>query len=120
MMGRKRPVELKFRLSETEAKLLQDKVKEAGTNRNAYLVRLISDSRIYPKEQLRELNEQYVMMNRLLRGVATNVNQIAKVANARHVEPSTALLMDMYHDVLALRNNLQPLWDETRKTLWQS
>ena len=119
-MGRKRPVELKFRLSETEAELLQAKVKEADTNRNAYLVRVISDSQVYPKDQLRELNEQYVMMNRLLRGVATNINQIAKVANARHVEPSTALLMDMYHDVLALRNNLQPLWDETRKTLWQS
>jgi acetolactate synthase regulatory subunit len=60
------------------------------------------------------------MMNRLLRGIGTNINQIAKVANSTHEVPSAALLVDMHQDVQVLRNNLQPLWDETRDTLWRS
>ena len=119
-MGRKRPIEYKFRLSQEEAKVLQSKLAEAGIDRNNYLVKLIKDSRIYPKDQLKMLNVQYAIMNRLLRGIATNINQIAKVANANHNTSAAALLVDMHQEIRILKNNLQPLWDETRKDLWQS
>lgn len=119
-MGRKRPIELKLRVSQEEANLLQHKLAEAGMNRNAYLVRLISGAIIFPKDELIRLNQKYVIMNRLLRGISTNINQITKVANATHAVPSAALLADMYQDVQTLRHNLQPLWDETRDVLWQS
>ena len=119
-MGRKRPIELKFRLSEEEYKMLQRKLAEAGMNRNSFLVRLISDVTIFPKEQLIQLNQECTMMSRLLRGIATNINQIAKAANISKVVPSAALLVDMYQDVLTLKHNLQPLWEEVRKTLGNS
>lgn len=117
---RKRPIECKFRLSQDEYDLLQEKLQDADMSRNAYLVRLISGATIFPKEPLKELVLQYKMMERLLRGIGTNVNQIAKVANANQATPSAALLVDMYQDIQALRNNLQPLWDETRSMLWRS
>ena len=119
-MGRKRPIELKLRVSPGEAEALQRKLVEAGMSRNAYLVRLISGATIFPKDELMRLNQQYVIMNRLLRGISTNINQIAKVANTTHAVPSAALLADMYQDVQTLRHNLQPLWDETRDALWRS
>ena len=119
-MGRKRPIEYKFRLSQDEAKKLQTKLTEAGIDRNNYLVKLIMDSKIYPRDQMKMLNLQYAIMNRLLRGIATNINQIAKVANASHNVPAKALLIDMYQEIQILKNNLQPLWDETRQDLWQS
>lgn len=119
-MGRRRPIELKFRLSADEYDLLQSKLAESGMNRNAYLVRLISGATIFPKEQLIQMNLEYTIMNRLLRGIGININQIAKVANTNHATPSAALLADMYQDVQTLRNNLGPLWDKTRETLWQS
>ena len=53
---RKRPIELKFRLSEDEYALLQKNLAEAGMNRNAYLVRLITGAQIYPKLRLRIQN----------------------------------------------------------------
>lgn len=117
-MGRKRPIECKFRLSKEEYALLQRSLAEAGVTRNAYLVRLLSGATIFPKEQMIRLNQQYVMMNRLLRGISTNINQIAKVANMSHSTPSAALLTDMYQDVQTLRHNLEPLWDETREVLY--
>lgn len=119
-MGRLRPIELKFRLSQDEYELLQKNLSEARMNRNAYLVRLITGATIFPKDQLIQLNLEHTMMNRLLRGIGTNINQIAKTANANHATPSAALLTDMYQDVQTLRNSLGPLWDETRETLWQS
>ena len=117
---RKRPIELKFRLAQDEYELLQKALADAGMNRNTYLVRLITGATIFPKAQLIQMNLEYSMMNRLLRGISTNINQIAKVANSTHAVPSAALLTDMYQDVQTLRNNLGPLWDKTRETLWQS
>ena len=117
---RKRPIELKFRLSQDEYELLQKQLAVAGVSRNAFLVRLITGATIVPKKQLIQLNLEYAMMNRLLRGIGTNINQIAKIANSNHATPSAALLTDMYQDVQTLRHNLQPLWDETRNAMWQS
>ena len=119
-MGRKRPIELKFRLSLEEYELLQVKLAEAGIDRNNYLVRLIKSSTIFPSDQMKMLNLQYTIMNRLLRSIATNINQIAKVANASHAAPAAALLVDMHQEIRILQNNLQSLWDETRRYLWQS
>jgi len=118
IMGRRRQIELKFRLSADEYALLQSKLAEAGMNRNAFLVRLISGATIFPKEQLIQMNLEYTIMNRLLRGIGININQIAKVANTNHSTPSAALLTDMYQDVQMLRHNLTPIWDETREALY--
>ncbi len=119
-MGRKRPIELKFRLSQDEYEMLQTKLSETGMSRNAYLVRLISGATVFPTDQLIQMNLEYALMNRLLRGIGTNINQIAKVANSNKATPSAKLLLDMYQDVQTLKHNLMPLWNETRSTLWQS
>ena len=115
---RKRPLELKFRLSPDEFDLLQHKLTEAGMNRNSYLVRLITGATIFPRDQLIQLNLEHTMMNRLLRSIGVNINQIAKVANTNHATPSAALLTDMHQDVQTLCHNLMPLWDKTREALY--
>ena len=115
---RKRPLEVKFRLSQEEYELLQKQLTTAGMNRNAYLVRLITGATIFPRDQLIRLNLEHTMMNRLLRSIGVNINQIAKVANTNHATPSAALLTDMHQDVQTLRHNLMPLWDKTREALY--
>ena len=117
---RKRPIEVKFRLSEEEYRLLQQRLIEAGMNRNAFLVQLITGVQIYPRDKLMELSVQYQIMNRLIRGIGTNINQIAKIANSTKAAPSAALLVDMYQDIQTIRNNLQPLWEEVRRMAWRS
>ena len=114
-MGRKRPIELKFRLSEDEYKMLQSKLEDAGINRNAFLVRLISDAKIFPREEMIRMNTECAIANRLLRGIGININQIAKIANTNKATPSAKLLLDMYQDVQTLKHNLLPLWDEVRR-----
>ena len=118
---RKRRIELKFRLSEKEFAALQRGMAEAGfVNRNAYLVRLITGAQIYPKDQLIQLNLEFSIMNRLIRGIGTNINQLAKISNTNRQAPSAKLLADMSQDVRVMKSNLDELWEETRKNLWQS
>lgn len=118
---RKRPHELKFRLSDSEFAILQKGMVDAGfTNRNAYLVRLITGAQIYPKDQLIQLNLEYSIMNRLIRGIGTNINQLAKISNTNRQAPSAKLLADMSQDVRVMKTNLDDLWEETRRNLWQS
>jgi hypothetical protein len=117
---RKRPIELKFRLSEDEYVLLQKNLAETGMSRNAYLVRLITGAQIYPKDQLIQLNLEYSIMNRLIRGIGTNITQLAKISNTNRQAPSAKLLADMSQDVRVMKSNLDDLWEETHKNLWQS
>lgn len=117
---RKRPIEVKFRLSEEEYQMLQRKLADAGMNRNAFLVQLISGAEIYPRDMLMKLCIEYQIMNRLIRGIGTNINQITKVANSTKAIPSAKLLMDMYQDVRIMKDNLQPLWEEIRRMAWRS
>ena len=119
-MGRKRPIEVKFRLSEEEYELLQQRLLDAGMNRNAFLVQLISGVEIYPREMMMELCKEYQITNRLIRGISTNINQIARIANSTKATPAAALLIDVSQEVQIIRNNLQPLWDEARRITWQS
>jgi hypothetical protein len=117
---RKRPIEVKFRLSEEEYQMLQRKLADAGVNRNAFLVQLITGAEIYPRDMLLKLCIEYQIMNRLIRGIGTNINQIARVANATKAVPSKNLLVDMYQDVQVVKTNLQPLWEEARRMVWRS
>ncbi len=117
---RKRAIEIKFRLSPEEAALLHTKQTQAGMSRNAFLVELIGWGVVYPAGQLRALNQEYAIMNRLLRGMATNLNQLAKIANATHSLPAASLLLELSQEVRVLQNNLAPLWEETRRHLWRS
>jgi hypothetical protein len=117
---RKRPIEVKFRLSEEEYQMLQRKLADAGMNRNAFLVQLILGADIYPRDMLMKLCVEYQIMNRLIRGISTNINQITKVANSTKAVPSAKLLVDMYQDIQVMKRNLQPLWEETRRITWRS
>ena len=78
---RKRPIEIKFRVSEQELEMLKQQLKDSGMNRNEYMIRLISNAPVLPKEELKCMNKEFVVYNQQLRGIATNVNQLAKIAN---------------------------------------
>ena len=117
---RKRPIEVKFRLTEAEYESLQQKVSAAGMNRNAFLVQMISEVEIYPRDLMQTLCQEYQITNRLIRGIGTNINQITKIANSTKAVPSARLLVDIGKEVQIIKNNLLPIWEEARKITWQS
>ena len=115
---RKRPIEIKFRVSEQELEMLQKQIKDNVMNRNEYLVRLISNVPILPKEEFKQINQEFVTQNQQLRGIATNINQLAKIANTKKDIYAMTELDFAIIQVSVMREELQKTWDKVRGLLY--
>ena len=73
---RNRTIKKQFWLNETEEKLLKDKSKKAGLSEAEFIRSFINDYKLNEKP---DENFYYVLKD--LRGIATNVNQLARQAN---------------------------------------
>lgn len=73
---RNRTVKKQFWLNETEEKLLKEKSKKAGLSEAEFIRNFINDYKLKEKP---DENFYYVLKD--LRGIATNVNQLARQAN---------------------------------------
>ena len=78
MPNRKRVIQLNFRVSPEELKIIEEKMEQYGTtNREAFLRRIILEGYVF-RFDLPELKE----ILRLLRYMGNNINQLARKANA--------------------------------------
>lgn len=83
---RRRTIKKSFYLSEDENRLLKEKCFDGFISESSFFRMCITDKEIKekPDEQFYDTLEQ-------LRGIATNVNQIARVANQTRVIDATSL-----------------------------
>ena len=113
----KRRKEIKLRLTEQEFAALTDMVKQSGLSRNAFLVRMIKQQTIYPVDTLSKTNEMLAALLAQLRGMATNMNQIAKIANTRKEVPAMNYLRYILAAVQNLKEESQPVFTSLREAL---
>lgn len=73
---RNRTIKKQFWLNETEEKLLKEKSKKVGLSEAEFIRSFINDYKLKEKP---DENFYYVLKD--LRGIATNVNQLARQAN---------------------------------------
>lgn len=114
---RKRNIEVKFRVTEQEYDTLMKKVKESGLSRNAFLVRTIKGQKIYPVKNLHELNEKVDSLLVQVRGMATNINQVAKIANKRKDIPAYEYLSFLKIAVQTISTDVQTVFTSIREVL---
>ena len=82
---RKRNYTVTIRMNKAEYDLLQNKVKESGQTQQAVVIHAIAGLKIASAEEVEELKKLNLMLAEMLsqlRGVATNINQIARKMNA--------------------------------------
>ena len=113
----KRRKEIKLRLTDQELAVLTDMVKQSGLSRNAFLVRMIKQQTIYPVDTLNKTNEMLAALLSQLRGMATNMNQIAKIANSRQEVPSMNYLRYILSAIQSLKEESQPVFTGLREVL---
>ena len=113
----KRRKEIKLRLTDQEFAALTDMVKQSGLSRNAFLVRMIKQQTIYPVDTLSKTNEMLAALLAQLRGMATNMNQIAKIANTRKEVPAMNYLRYILAAVQNLKEESQPVFTSLREVL---
>lgn len=113
----KRKKEIKLRLTDQEYAALSDMVKQSGLSRNAFLVRMIMQQTIYPVDTLNKTNEMLAALLAQLRGMATNMNQVAKIANTRQEVPSMNYLRYILAAIQSLKEESQPVFTSVREVL---
>ena len=97
--NRVRKIQLNFRVTEQERRLIEERMQEFGTtNREAYLRKIAIDGMIV-KLEVQELKEIVSLMRR----TSNNVNQIARRLN------ETGRIYEV--DVTDVQNQQEQLWD---------
>lgn len=115
MRRRNHPVTI--RLSEEEYEILLKKIKNSKQTQQQILIDGILQTAILPQEyvqELSQLNKSFGERNRQLRGLATNVNQMAKVANREGYIPSEDILLDMQEAIKNQQKECDQLWQSIR------
>ena len=85
--------------------------------KNTFLVRMIKQQTIYPVDTLSKTNEMLAALLAQLRGMAANMNQIAKIANSRQEVPSMNYLRYILAAVQNLKEESQPVFTSLREVL---
>ena len=108
----KKAYKISFKLSETELMKLESDAKKAGKNRSEYLRELVKNSKGVDTTFVSDRSS----FIRQITGIATNVNQIARVVNTQgyaYTSDINRLKQDM-DDIKRLMQEVLTTWQSLR------
>ena len=119
---RKRNKAVTIRMSDIEYESLQDKVDESGLSQQAYIISSIQGSTITSSDEIavqKDISKSFADLVKQLRGLATNVNQMAHVANGQGILPTTTELIKASDEISHYRKECEELWLLIRSSINQ-
>ena len=119
---RKRNKSVTIRMNETEYADFQSKVNESGLTQQAYVINAVRGATITPSDQidvLKEISKTFADQERQFRGLATNVNQMAHVANGQGYVPSAQELENIAAQLGIYRKESEDIWQSIRSSINQ-
>ncbi|MCQ2544680.1 MAG: MobC family plasmid mobilization relaxosome protein [Lachnospiraceae bacterium] len=119
-MSRKRHKAVTVRLSEYEWNSLEERIEESGQNKQSYMINALLGAEIAPKEEIntwKEIAGQFSELIKQLRGIATNINQIAHKANATGELPLINALEEINEQVAEIRKAGDQIWLSLRQLI---
>ena len=105
MANRNRPIQVKFRVTPEERKIIDKRMEQAGTNNMAAYLRKMAIDGYVVKLDLPELRD----LISLLRRTSNNFNQIA-----RRVNSTDRIYAD---DITEMKNLLEQIWEADNRIL---
>lgn len=116
-VNRRRNRAVTIRMNDTEYTDFMKRVDESGLSQQSYFINAVRGAVITPSDEiaaLKEISKTFAGLEQQLRGLATNVNQMAHVANGRGELP-TENDLDLLSDQLAgYRRESESLWQSIR------
>lgn len=103
--NRTRPVAVKFYLSDEEATRFDKLATETGLTRRELVMSSIDGIQIMDastKEEIQKLYETVKDMQLQLKGIAVNINQMAKIANTHGDLPSEEKLRELANEAMTI------------------
>ena len=105
-------IQKKFRLTEQENFILEEKLDSTGLSLQTYLVRAALGVPIFPLPP--HLDDRLQLIYRSLRNIQGNINQIAHALNS-DLKVREGTIADVLLDVTEIGDDLKTLIDEVRK-----
>ena len=118
----KRTHNVHFRLNEPEYKLLQFKLAKSGQSVQRFMYQAIYDAKVTSTQELLERRRQSELLadiDRQLRGIGTNINQMAHIANGYGYLPTLNELKIIYDDITMTRKDLKDIWQLIKQSINQ-
>ena len=119
---RRRNKAITIRMNDAEYDDLQNKVKESGLTQQSYIISAIRGSSITSAKELeviKDISKSFADHNKQLRGLATNINQMAHVANGQGLLPTVEKLDEISDKILEFRKEDDKRWRLIRQSVSQ-
>ena len=122
MAQRKRSNTITIRMNDAEYDAIQDRIRESGLTQQSYMINAAIGATITSSDQvavLKELSRTFADLVKQLRGLATNVNQMAHVANAAGILPAERELDRIAEQICTFKMKGEQLWQSIRSLINQ-
>ena len=109
-----------IRMNDAEYDALQEKIKESGLTQQSYIINAIRDSNITSAKELeviKDISRNFADQDRQLRGIATNINQMAHVANGQGLLPTVEKMDEIADMILEFRKEDDNRWRLIRQSV---
>lgn len=119
---RKRTHQIKIWMNDEEYDLLLDKMHRSGQTRQNVIISALKEATIATEEEIGELmHSNYLMadLSKQLRGMATNINQMAHMANATGQIASINELAKLNNQISDFRKEGESIWQLIRQSISQ-
>lgn len=101
---------------------LDNMVEESGLSMQTFIIRAIKGAVIRPSDEiiiLKEISKTFADHERQLRGMATNINQLAHIANAQGDLPTEQQLAKISQLISDYRKESEEIWLLIRSSINQ-
>lgn len=119
---RRRNKAVTVRMSESEYADFLNKVKESGLSQQAYIISAVRGAIITPSDEiavLKEISKTFADFEKQVRGLGTNVNQMAHVANGQGYLPGEEALTRLSDQLGNMRKESEGIWQSIRSSINQ-
>lgn len=121
-INRRRNKAVTIRMNDTEYAELQRKVSESGLTQQAYIINAIRGGTMATADEiavLKGISKSFADFQRQIRGLSTNVNQMAHIANAQGVLPAESDLRELSDQLMDYRREGEEIWLSIRSSINQ-
>ena len=119
---RRRNKAVTVRMNETEYADFQNKVEESGLSQQTYIISAVRGATITPSDEiavLKEISKTFADFEKQVRGLGTNINQMAHVANGQGYLPGEESLLRLSDQVGNMRKEGEDVWQSIRSSINQ-
>ena len=119
---RRRNKAVTVRMNETEYADFQNKVEESGLSQQAYIISAVRGATITPSDEiavLKEISKTFAEFVKQIRGMGTNLNQMAHVANGQGYLPGEEALTRLSDQLGNMRKESEEIWQSIRSSIAQ-